>query len=111
MTVADLNDVELLDDAAIQHKFLLLELRQDCATKVDPQYVKQLVKGFYLAIVPFDITLHVTDVVAAFEKRAHSFLALGHILDVRLGVEQLFLGFLLCVLNPRILFNSGSERV
>lgn len=111
MTVANLNDVELLDDAAIQHKLLLLEHRQDCAAEIDSHHVKQLGKSLDLAFVPFHIALHGANVVSVFEKRVHRFLALGHILDVRLGGEQLFLGFLGCSLNASILFDSGSERV
>ena len=98
MAIADLNHGEVLNDGSVESELLLLELGHDSLRLIDSHHIINLLLGFMVALVRLQIRLHLVHVTRVFEERVHCLLARRNIVDVRLGLFDLFLQLLNCVL-------------
>ena len=94
MTVADLDDMELLNDATVKSQLFVLELRKDSSSKVNTQDVLELQLGLQITLVALKLVLKGTYIISTLEQRAHRFLASTDALNVRLGSNNLLLHLL-----------------
>ena len=76
MAVADLDDVELLDDASVQSQLLLLELNQDILAEVQAEDVEELLLCLQITLETLQLVLHLTHIVGILEHGAHCLLTL-----------------------------------
>ena len=67
MAVADLNDMELLDDTTVKSKLFLPELGHDGLTQIQAQDVEQLFLRLEISFEAFELVLHFSDIVGVFE--------------------------------------------
>ena len=84
MTVADLDDMELLNDTTVESQLFVLELRKDSSSKVNTQDVLELQLGFEITLVAIKLVSKGTYIISTLEQRAHRFLASTDALNVRL---------------------------
>ena len=75
MAVADLDDMELLDDSTVKSELFLSELWQDGLTEIETKDVKQLFLSLQISFEAFELVLHFADIVSVFEKGAHGLFA------------------------------------
>lgn len=85
MTVADLYHMELLDDAAVESKFLLLEFRDHLVSQVVSHQTEQNFCLVVFSVSALYLAGHVSHIVGILEKGSHRFLALVDCLNVFLG--------------------------
>lgn len=82
MTIADLNDMELLDNATVKSQLLIPELWHDSLAEIQTQDVQQLFLSLKIPFEAFELVLHLTDIVGVFEKSAHGLFACRNGLNV-----------------------------
>ena len=89
MAVVDLNDMELLKNAAVELELVVLEAGKDLAAEVDAHNIVQLLLGDEIALVPLQVVLDLVDVTRVLEQSSHGFLAGLDVLDISLGSSDL----------------------
>jgi len=67
VAVTDLDDVELLHDAAVKPEFLLLEFLKDKPTEIDGQHVKESLIVIDISFSGGDFVCHATDIAFRLE--------------------------------------------
>ena len=91
VAVVYLDDVELLQDAAVQSQLVGLEARKYLASKIDTHDVIQLTLSLQISLIALEIVLDFMDISCALKKSVHRFLACLNVLDSRLASLDLFL--------------------
>ena len=71
MTIADLNNVELLQNATVQSDLLVLELGQNSLANVQAEHVEQFLLRDNIALKPFQRVLHLAYIISILEESAH----------------------------------------
>ena len=82
MAVADLHDVELLNDTAIKREFLLFELFEASTTQVDGEYVEEARIEVDVTFSGSDFVGHGANIALLLEKCSRGFLASIQTLDI-----------------------------
>ena len=111
MTVADLYNVELLDDTSVQGELFSLELRKNGAAEVDSHDIEELHLGLEIALISLNVASHRAHIVRVLEHRGHRLFALVHILNVSLCALNLLFDILDALLAIKILFVCGGKGV
>ncbi len=109
MTVADLDNVELLDDARVQSELFGLELGKNGASEVDSHDIEELHLGLEIALISLNIASHRAHIVRVLEHRGHRLFALVHVFNVSLRAFNLLFDILNALLAIKILFVSGVK--
>ena len=91
VTIADLNDGEVLNNGGVKSELLLLELWHDSLSLVDSHHIINLLLGLSIALIRLQRRLHLVHVTRVFKERVHSLLTCRNIVDVRLGLSDLLL--------------------
>ena len=91
MAVVDLDNVELLEDAAVESHLVSLEAWKYLASKIDTHDVIQLTLGLQISLIALKIVLDFMDISCALKESVHRFLACLNVLDSRLASLNLFL--------------------
>lgn len=91
MAVVNLNDVELLDDAAIEVELLGLELGKHSLGQVVEHEEVQLGLSFEITLVSLDLVSDSVNISSALEHGAHCLLSGLNVLHVSLTLSDLFL--------------------
>ena len=109
MTVADLDNVELLDNTSVQGELFGLELGENGAAKVDSHDIEELHLGLEIALISLNVACHRAHIVRVLKHRGHRLFALVHILNVSLCAFNLLFNILDALLAIKILFVCGVE--
>ena len=89
VTVVDLDDVELLNDAAVQLHLFSFELGQDSLREVADHEEVKLGLGFKVTLVSLDLVGDCMHISSAFEHGAHCLLASLDVVHVSLTLLDL----------------------
>ena len=111
MTVADLYNVELLDDTSVQGELFSLELRKNGAAEVDSHDIEKLHLGLEIALISLNVASHRAHIVRVLEHRGHRLFALVHVFNVSLCALNLLFDILDALLAIKILFVCGGKGV
>jgi len=81
MAVVDLNDMELLKDAAVKSHLVVFEAGEDFAAEVDAHDIVELGLCLQIALISLEVVLDFVHITSALEKSVHRFLASLDTLD------------------------------
>ena len=110
VAVVDLDDMELLNNAAVKSEFISLEARQNFSSKVDEDEGVELLCSLLFALITFELVLDSMDIVRALEHGVHGLLACSDSLNVSLCLSDLFCDSLACRLLGLKLVEGSLER-
>ena len=110
VAVVDLDDMELLNNAAVKSEFISLEARQNFSSKVDEHEGVELLCGLLFALITFELVLDSMDIVRALEHGVHGLLACSDSLNVSLCLSDLLCDSLACRLLGLKLIEGSLER-
>ena len=82
MAVVDLDDVELLEDTAVECKLLILEDGKHLAANVNAHDVVELALGVQIALIPLQVILDLVYISRVLEKSTHRLFTSLNILDI-----------------------------